>query len=107
MKRNRKPKFDGEKRRKRYEEIEREVHNLFGFWMICKERNCHRVRRCAGELQPCFDRHWPIVAEPAKDSFRAMLKASATGASAEELLRVGDEAEARAEAAAAAKTAAR
>ena len=114
MKRNgRLKKFDEEKRRKRAEEelrrredeIQREIHKLLGFWIMCKHRNCRRVQGCLGELNFCFPRNWPLVPAPERESFRAMLKASVSGASEEELMRIGVEAEARAEAAA--KTAAR
>jgi hypothetical protein len=84
-----------EQRRRRSEEISRSAHDLLGFWRICSERQCRRVQSCSGDLQPCFWRHWPLVPLPIKVNFRAMVKATAEGASPEEATRIGDEAMAR------------
>jgi hypothetical protein len=70
-----------EQHRTRNEETDRKVHDFFEFWMICREKRCHRAQACIGELSPCFKRHWPLVPEEKKNWFRAFVKAWATGIS--------------------------
>jgi hypothetical protein len=84
-----------EKQPRRDEATERKAHDFLRFWMVCREGQCRRAQRCTGKLRPCFERHWPLVPEPIKVSFRAMIKAYAQGASPEEAARIGDEAEAK------------
>jgi hypothetical protein len=59
----------------------RRPSELFQFWRACTEAQCSRARACRGESRACFDRHWPLLPEEAREWFRAAIRALSAGAS--------------------------
>jgi hypothetical protein len=74
----------------------RNVHDLFGFWAVCREGRCRRARACRGDVHACSGRHWPHVPGHMKTWLRSSVNACRDGASPEEAMKIADEAEAQA-----------
>src|SRR5690242_10644102 len=65
---------------KRDEEARRRwLNSSLLFWRCCRSKRCNRARRCAGDVNPCFDRFWPQVPEELKVEIRATFTALAQG----------------------------
>ena len=61
-----------EQAERRREQIEgrRGLWTFLKFWMVCADRRCTRARKCAGNVEACFDRFWPHVPEYNKNKIR-------------------------------------
>jgi hypothetical protein len=69
----------------------RKLHDFIGFWEVCNDKRCRRVRACTGDIKACHERHWPHEPQEIKTWILAGLKARNDGASPEEAARIADE----------------
>ena len=69
----------------------RKTYDFIGFWQVCNDRRCRRVRACTGDINACHERHWPHVPQEIKTWILAGIKARNDGASPEEAARIADE----------------
>jgi hypothetical protein len=49
------------------------------FWKHCRGKRCRRMKRCAGDADACFTRHWPQVAADLDKLIHAHLRTGAAG----------------------------
>jgi hypothetical protein len=87
----RRQKFRGKSPEAIKESASRKLHDGLGFWKVCNEKRCRRVRACAGDVDACNARHWPHVPEEVKTWILAGLEACSAGASPDEAVRIADE----------------
>jgi hypothetical protein len=80
-----------------FAEHRRSLCKRFGFWRICGNKRCLRVRTCGGEPVGCFSRHWLALPEPRRVWFRALIKMLCHGLSGLAALRAAEEEIARRE----------
>jgi hypothetical protein len=64
-------------RKRQEEEARRGLCTGLTFWKVCRHKQCNRQRACAGDVDRCFNRFWPLVPEEVKVEIRAMITARA------------------------------
>jgi hypothetical protein len=74
----------------------RHKNNKLKFWRMCLQRRCQRGKACLGDdARACFTRHWAIVPEHWKMWIRFAMKARGGGATVQEAIKAGNDAQAR------------
>lgn len=68
-------------------EERRRLCTALKFPQFCDDARCKRARRCAGDVEACFNRFWPHVPEDVKNEIRHAIKLAAAGASPAEAAR--------------------
>lgn len=54
----------------------RQLCTQLRFRLACGRKPCRRAKRCTGDVQACFARHWPLVPEEMKVALRASILAA-------------------------------
>jgi hypothetical protein len=49
------------------------------FWKHCRDKRCRRMKRCAGDADACFTRHWRLVAADLDKLIHAHMRTGAAG----------------------------
>lgn len=68
------------------------VNNLLRFWSACPAKRCRHARSCVGDAAFCHAIFWPVVPEPFKVWWRAILQAHRAGRTARQAKRAADQA---------------
>jgi len=60
-------------------ERRRGLCDLLTFWKFCADARCKRARRCAGDVERCFNLFWPQVPDDIKNEIRHAIKLRSQG----------------------------
>jgi hypothetical protein len=61
------------------ETVMRDLCSSLSFWIVCRGKRCKRFKRCEGDTETCFTRHWPLVCGDAKLFAHAHMKTTVAG----------------------------
>ena len=59
--------------------VMRDLCSALGFWTVCRGKRCKRFKRCEGDTEACFPRHWPLVRGDTDLVIYAHMKTGAVG----------------------------
>ena len=68
-----------EANRREERERRRGLCDLLRFSRFCADLRCKRARRCAGDVERCFNFFWPLVPDDVKNEIRHAIKLRSEG----------------------------